>query len=167
MLFCVKPGNPIKAFPRGEGVPEGGRMRNAGEKLTLRELLQTFCKVDRLLPPAGIFLVPARKIRKNRLGGSDGSTACGRKSDLSEWQRSKFCERKANREFWAPQQEALTVKPIVTSNKLFSVSPASSRPPQDPSRLPSLSGCKSVFTQPKGRKFCEYKQSSSLILKLV
>ena len=37
--------------------------------------------------------------------GSDASAACGRTSELSAWQRSKFRERTANRKFRAPQQE--------------------------------------------------------------
>ena len=36
--------------------------------------------------------------------GSDGSAASGGRSDRSEWQRSKFRERTANRKFRVPQQ---------------------------------------------------------------
>ena len=41
-----------------------------------------------------------------RVEGSDGSAAGGGVSDLSEWQRSKFCERIASRKFWVPQQDS-------------------------------------------------------------
>ena len=37
--------------------------------------------------------------------GSDASAACGRYSELSEWQRSKFREPSANKKFRAPQQD--------------------------------------------------------------
>ena len=56
-----------------------------------------------IMPPAGVFLVPARKTRKNRLG------------------------------------EALTAQPIGVQRWSFCVTPASSRPPQAPSRQPGLS----------------------------
>ena len=40
--------------------------------------------------------------------GSEPSAAGGRCSEVSEWLRSKFCERSASKEFWAPQQELST-----------------------------------------------------------
>ena len=61
-----------------------------------------------------LFLIRQEKYQKidysqsfdgGRKGGSDGSAASGGRSDLSEWQRSKFCERTANRKFRAPQQD--------------------------------------------------------------
>ena len=57
------------------------------------------------VPPAGIFLVPARKIGQNRLRGSDSTAASGGRREGSEWQRSKFRERIANKKFWVPQQD--------------------------------------------------------------
>ena len=57
------------------------------------------------ISPAGIFLVSARKIRKNRLRGSDTTAASGGRREGSEWQRSKFRERIANKKFWVPQQD--------------------------------------------------------------
>ena len=41
-------------------------------------------------------------------GGSDPSAASGRKSEVSEWQRSKFWRLIAAAKFWAPQQEVAT-----------------------------------------------------------
>ena len=46
-----------------------------------------------LLPPAGVFLVPARKTRKNRLGGSDPTAAGGGNREDEMAQRSKSTVR--------------------------------------------------------------------------
>jgi len=54
-----------------------------------------------------IFPVSAmyRRAVRNMPGGSELSAACGRFSEASEWQRSKFRERTASKKFWVPQQD--------------------------------------------------------------
>ena len=44
--------------------------------------------------------------RGDREGGSEPTAAGGGRREASEWQRSKFCERIASKEFRAPQQES-------------------------------------------------------------
>ena len=47
----------------------------------------------------------SQTLDRGLVGGSDASAACGRESELSEWQWSKFRERTASRKFRVPQQD--------------------------------------------------------------
>jgi len=60
-----------------------------------------------------MFALPIFTVR-----GSDASAAGGGWSELSEWQRSKFRERSANRKFRAPQQDPIVLTRQVSGGHL-------------------------------------------------
>jgi len=57
------------------------------------------------------YCTAAKRLPLKFQGGTFASAACGRAREQSEWQRSKFCERIANKEFRAPQQELSASRP--------------------------------------------------------